>query len=760
MPASGWAALLLEYPQEASTLTVQFRGDPAETIDLALISLVQASGERSGQTWEDGNELAALAQQVGRYAVSGDAAMARLAVAWLAQVLNDYRPTPDPQQPDVAVPTIEAGLLAGVANPDKMAAQWAWAALSARQALSSVAIHFIAQQADQTVLKRLISLIGQELADTGQQADQDAGGGGRRLDRRPPRSGDQDVSLTVPSALPDSQASPACFAALQAILQSRYTDVVAEAIRLILTDATKQSIACLALLPPGAAEIALRELAAVTSEEVKTTAAKTMLLTSSPVLLTQIAKAGTDWGLTISDPQDPLLAQPIQTSDRQKRITFLRLLQKADMQGVLDSPQFRDLIEALTGALATEDVRREAYLLLAKQWLKAGGASAPAQAFDRVDRAGRGARSGVGGGSLEQLLLEALAQPDKVVQKEAAKALLKTGRVVPLTDQLSTRVPATQVASLLSELSADPELHVDPDTLTLFGAMLGHSDPNIGREALSAIHKAFNDSSYPEQERWRMRLAVKRRLSIDGLTQRLGDSNEEIAKMAAAVSSRLSSLEIAPGDAKKAAEQLRQADAARAADPTGTYHLLVTTVVNDPKFELIDVPGRSGVKELTQLRWHQVRATASGMVTISKQADATYAVTWNGKAIGSMGGPSSESDLQAGATGRSGRGRGRPGQQAQEGPMRIDTAELVKQALNEVSAVAGTTRVPSPLPVGLSHVILGMWEGSWRPPQDQRAAIDYQRQQYRVDAQGRVILGQLPESEIQEISAWLELESN
>ncbi|HUW84128.1 MAG TPA: hypothetical protein VMZ31_15190 [Phycisphaerae bacterium] len=760
MPATGWAALLIEYPQEASKLTVQFRGDPPETIDLALISLVQAPADRSARTWEDGNELATLAQQVGRYAASGDAAMARLAVAWLAQVLNDYRPTPDPQQPDLAVPTIEGGLLVGVANPDQMAAQWAWSALSARQSLSSIAIQFIAQQADQTVLKRLVSLIGQELAGTGQQADQDSVGGARRPDRRQMRSGDQDVSLTVPSALPDSQASPACFAALQAILQSRHTDVVTEAIRLILTDATKQSIACLALVPPGAAEIALAELANVTSQEVKTTAVKTMLLTPSPALMKQIAEAGTGWALTISDPQDPLLAQPVQTHDRQKQITILRLLQKADMQAVLDSSQFRDLIEALTGALAAEDVRREAYLLLATQWLKAGGAATPAQSFDRVDRAGRGGRSGVGGGSLEQLLLEALAQSDKAVQKQAAAALLKTGRVAPLIDQLSTRVPVTQVASLLSELAADLELRVNADTLTLFGAMLGHSDPNIGREALSAIDKAYGDSGYPEHERWRIRLAVKRRLAIDGLAQRLGDAKPEIAGMAATISGRLSGTPIPPGDAKKAAEQLRQADTARAADPTGTYHLLVTTVVNKPEFELADVPGRSGVKELTQLRWRQVRASASGMVTISKQADGTYPVAWDGKVIGSMGGGVSESEEQADARGRSGTDRVRRGGQPQQGPMRIDTAELVKQALAEVSAMAGTTRVPSPLPVGLSHVILGMWEGLWSPPQDQRAAIDYQRQQYRVDAQGRVILGQLPESEIQEISAWLELESN
>lgn len=91
--------------------------------------------------------------------------------------------------------------------------------------------------------------------------------------------------------------------------------------------------------------------------------------------------------------------------------------------------------------------------------------------------------------------------------------------------------------------------------------------------------------------------------------------------------------------------------------------------------------------------------------------------------------------------------------------MRIDTAELVKQALAEVSGVAAT-RVPSPLAVGLRHVILGMWEGTWQSPQDQRTAIDYERQQYRVDAQGRVILGQVPESRIQEVSAWLELKSN
>jgi hypothetical protein len=358
------------------------------------------------------------------------------------------------------------------------------------------------------------------------------------------------------------------------------------------------------------------------------------------------------------------------------------------------------------------------------------------------------------------LLLEALAQSDKVVQTKAAEALLKTGRVVPLIDQLSTRVPATQVASLLSALGADPELRLHADTLTLLGAMLGHSDPNIGREALSVIHKAFHDSSYPEQERWRMRLAVKRKLSLDGLIQRLGDSNADIAKIAADVAGRLAGIEVPPGDPKKAGEQLRQTDAARGADPSGTYHLLVTAVVSKPDFEWADVPGRSGVKELTQLRWLQVPATASGVVTISKKADATYAVTWNDKVIGSMGGASSESDEQAGARGRSGRGRGRPGQQVQEGPMRIDTSELVKRALNEVSAVAAATRVPSPLTVGLRHVILGMWEGSWQSPQEQRTAIDYERQQYRVDAQGRVILGQVPEPQIQEVSAWLEVQSN
>ena len=89
--------------------------------------------------------------------------------------------------------------------------------------------------------------------------------------------------------------------------------------------------------------------------------------------------------------------------------------------------------------------------------------------------------------------------------------------------------------------------------------------------------------------------------------------------------------------------------------------------------------------------------------------------------------------------------------------MQIDASQLAKQATQDIQSRGKSARVAVPLPVGLSHVVLGTWQGSWQPPpQSSGRGTDYTRQQFRVDAQGRVILGQVPQPEIQEVWVWLE----
>jgi hypothetical protein len=756
MPASGWAALLIEYPLEASELKVQFVSGATEDISLTLLQLVQATIDRSSQRDQDSGELTALARQIGSYTGDASPAMARLAVAWLARAGGQQRPA-DQDSGSIAE-AIEQALLGALANDDAVAAQWAWTALSSRQQLSPVTLHTISHQAEPKLLGRLLMMIGQQLASSKQAAD--VGGSAARSrgatvwkGDTPGRAVESGGPIILPSSLPQSRAGAVCFAALQAVLQSRHVECVYQAVNLILEDGSKESVACLAEAPMAAKQAALQVLPTVGSGEVKTTAIKTMLMTPTPALLVSLVKAAGGIQISIVDPQDPLLDLPAKTTDRQSQLMILRLLQNANMEQVLNSTSFADMIQGLTGGLAPPEIRKAAYGLVIAQWLKAGGA------VDQSDQRGFGKGGGGATGShtARQLLINALLEPDRAVQRDAAAAMLKTGQVDTLAEQLNHNIDAEQAAGLLGELALDPQLRADDATLGLFAAMIGHNNPAVAQAALSAISLVAKD--YRQQDRWRMRMAIKQQLSLEAIAQRAADSKPVVAKMAGEIAGILGAKPSA--DAQAIAQELQQTDEKMAENPSGKYKLLLATRLMLPEYELLGMPNNPKQKTLGQLQWRPVQAVETVEVTIAKGPAGQYVVSYEGKQIGT----SAAAAAQAGGQDTSRFGKPAPHRPAETRTpkrggrqgvnLRIDASGLVTVAAAKVASAPEQLRVPAPLAVSLHYLVLGAWEGTWQQASQQRDTPQYD-QRFWVDARGKVILGRLPQPQVRQVSIWLE----
>lgn len=752
MPASGWAALLIEYPLDTSELKVQFVSGVTEGISLTLLQLVQATIDRSSQRDQDSGELTALARQIGSYTLDASPAMARLAVAWLARAGGQQRR--GDQDTGSIDEAIEQALLQALANDDAVTAQWAWTALSGRQQLSPVTLHTISHQAEPKLLGRLLLMIGQQLAGSKQSADVGGSARNRGATAWKGYAGqpavDDEGPIILPSSLPQSQAGAVCFAALQAVLQSRHVECVYQAVSLILEDGSKESVACLAEAPMAAKQAALQVLPTVGNSEVKTTAIKTMLMTPTPALLASLVKAAGSIQISIVDPQDPLLSLPTKTTDRQSQLMILQLLQKANMQQVLNSTKFTDMIQGLTGGLAPPEIRKAAYGLLIAQWLKAGGELG--QSDQRSFGKGGGATRG---NMARQLLIDALLEPDREVQRDAAAAMLKTGQIDTLTEQLNRNIDAEQAARLLGQLALDPQLRADDATLRLFAAMIGHSNTAVAQAALSAISLVAKD--YRQQDRWRMRLAIKRQLSLEAISQRAADSNPVVAKMAGELAVMLGAKSSA--DAQAIAQELQQTDEKMAEDPSGKYKLLLATRLMLPEYELLDVPNNPKRKTLGQLQWRPVQAVETVEVTITKDPAGHYVVSYQGKQIGS----SAAAAAQAAGQDTSRFGKPTPRQEtrtrAQRGRqavnLRIDASGLVKTTAAKVASAPEQLRVPAPLAVSLQYLVLGAWEGTWQQASQQRDTPQYD-QRFWVDARGKVILGKLPQPQVRQVSIRLE----
>ncbi|MFQ6048801.1 MAG: hypothetical protein ACE5K7_05505, partial [Phycisphaerae bacterium] len=446
------------------------------------------------------------------------------------------------------------------------------------------------------------------------------------------------------------------------------------------------------------------------------------------------------------------------------------------MQEVLDTPPFADLIRSVTIAATDPQLRRAGYELLIKQWTEAGGLAGQ-QAQPSLRRASPSA------GGIQQFVIQAALEPDPAIQLPAVRALLQTGGLDTLVQTLQQNAPPARVAALLQRLAAEPQAARNDESFGLFAALLAHQDASVARAALAAITQAAK--AYPADQQWRMRLAIKRYLSLDALVRLLGDAKPAAARAAAAVIRMLTSAGTAraaalpsTGDPKAVLARLRKLSSRQASQPAGKYHLLLLAQVRMPRYELVDV--RPGVKELASLQWHPTRATCTRTVQIVKQAAQQHAVLYRGRPISLAAGPSLTAEPQRRMARRPSRRRGTA---APAASLQIDATAFLQAALDEltqagqqrdaglvaslakaVGAITGRTgsarrfRIASPVPVRLDYLLLGAWQGTWSAsgyartsPQQQ----DYDRQ-FRVDSRGNVIVGKLPQPQVQRV--WVGLE--
>ncbi len=234
MSASRWAALLIEYPQDTTKLKITLPNEEPETVDLALIRLVQVDegGKRSNEPRPDGPT--GRAREVSTYALDTSAAMAQLAVAWLTEALGGSGPGRADQGGE-AVEVIEQALLAAMGHASGRVRQTAFKGLTESQGdqpLAEATREFIQKKLDADVLSAILAEIESSLRSARAVEDSDSSSPGRPGSDRG-AAGTLRHTVTAPAT---PSATPKLFSLLSACLNCRHAEVRRQALGIALSE--------------------------------------------------------------------------------------------------------------------------------------------------------------------------------------------------------------------------------------------------------------------------------------------------------------------------------------------------------------------------------------------------------------------------------------------------------------------------------------------------------------------------------------------
>lgn len=572
---SGFAAFVVEIPNDTKAVTFSLEGTTIATVrcEVPFLRLLPDQAWKYEGTSRDQ-----------RIKTLTEAAATNAGPVSLAAVLKlgDYRaPAAAGKDPPPTPVVLDEALLRALRHPDALTRQAAWQALvDPRVPLPSTTAEFIASTGDTDSILAMLDNVDAAL--------EVARAGGEAVPIETKRAGvhHPDVkrlpkAMRFLSDLPPSPIEPNVIAMLGASLRSQKAAVVERAVAIILADATQPTVALFADAPAPARKALVAHIGKVEDPDLRGGLLRVALAQPDRETVLALARVMKDLELTVVDEDDPVLTAPTRVQDALARQVLLRLLARADLEAVADSPALRKLSNALVAQESDPAVRRESVRLLVE--LVRGEPVHPAR------RDGAALRNNLSWSrrGVATLLADAAAHPDVQTHQPALVALLEAGHVDALRKALLKAEPATQRA-VLKTLDGEEQLWKLDATPMLLAGLLDARDGGVQLAAMQWLRTI--EQTRDASVRWRVHLAVQETLDAADLLKLTADRNGLVAAAAVDLLERIAVLSpkqaqsvrfAAKGRARN--EAFAAIEKARATRPAGQFACLVFVDVAAPR---------------------------------------------------------------------------------------------------------------------------------------------------------------------------------
>jgi hypothetical protein len=390
--------------------------------------------------------------------------------------------------------------------------------------------------------------------------------------------------------LPPSPQTPNLFKILNACLQSSTEEVHARALTVALQDGTRTSIRSLATAPPPVQKLVQQRFSGLNDPTLQATVLRVALIQANPQVAIALLNAAQGLSVEIRNIQDPFLQTLVKRQHLGLAENLLRYLQNCDFSEISEEPEFAELLYQLANQYSSAPRVSNAMVKLAMAKFQQ-----PYQApleFGNKSRRGRrrNLRRNVGNQekmdsslrnlpAFETFLALVAAGEDQQSAYEAARLLVKSGRLEALNVILSTRAKPERVQNLIQSLSSEQALR-NLESLPVF---LVHRFRDENLQIVGLALQATNDLlTVPDiQQRCRLRIAFKEAAPLEEWAELSVHKDERIARVATQALARLADLspemlqEISQQKSDRMRVQLLQQRSEQLQEPRGIYTCFV-----------------------------------------------------------------------------------------------------------------------------------------------------------------------------------------
>jgi len=581
MPANGWLGLLVQYPEDATKVSIELPDLDPETIDLGLLTLIQGHQDGAGQPGASGESSSSdVMKKMAAYAADPSPPTAQLALAWLGKFLASRQAAAMQPQGDPLVTSTDLIFLSAMGHPDRRVRQAAFDGLvRTPNSLPEPILTAVREKASPQMLTGILSeakvvLVAASAANKGDNPGMVA---------TPTAPEFPPAVKKALEGMPVSTAPPNVYALLSACLGNRQVQAQQEALAILLTDATQQSMRVLAdELQPEAVRTVIGQLSQLQNDQMKAAILRMRLIHPDPKMLVDVLKACGTLSVKVTSDDDPLLtALKDENLKGEPRQRLLELLARSDLTAVANSQTFATILTTVRAESELPAVHSALLALAISQF------RVPYEAPIQRARSTGAAPDQQPGGS-EVLLAELAMEPgvaEETAQK-AAVALVASGRIAALKDQFLKSTDAARAQGILQALMRNRDLAKRESLATFLTGCLTNPDPKaMNPKVVQTILADLGaiDTAWAPENRWRLNLAIRQGINLEQLVQLTTNSEDRIAEQAMGLLRRVSpitseqfhELELLSGESEARRDRLKLMIDRKTADPVGQYACLV-----------------------------------------------------------------------------------------------------------------------------------------------------------------------------------------
>jgi hypothetical protein len=579
-PPSGHAAFVFEVPTAFKSVECTYKGDAPLKLEAEFLR--ELSTPVGGAGTEDPVQLAGYMAVQTR---SSEAVVAAAAARKLGQIRSSARQIgTDPAQGNPLAAGIGIALFQALGHADGHVRQISFDTLiEGTEPPDQRVLDAVRQEKNADLLLNLLKEIRAYFVDL--QEDQKTEEMAREESQL---AGSPFIAPQLPAApagaapgVPVSPAPPSVFALLGTCLNSALPEARQQAVDLILTEPCEQGLALLGSASREAVELVLQRASRSEDAALKSAMLRLLLNQADPELIGKILATFEGVRVIVKGDDDPVLA--LAMKERQSpavRRQILELLATADLTAVETTTSFTQF----TASLCSPDVQSDAAVCAAILKLALTQFKPPYQAPVRPP--GYHARQPAAEGGFENVLASLIVNPvaSRDVAREAAVALLQTGRLDALNDQLDKAAGNMRVHprvhDLIVYLAREKRLWTREATPIFLAGRLSSPDERTLQLALGAI--AEMRKGLDPKQRWRLNLAIKQALTTQQMIKLTGHEKENISGAATVLLAELAGFTPSETneyrglpDENSRQDHIRRVDENRKANAVGPFACMV-----------------------------------------------------------------------------------------------------------------------------------------------------------------------------------------